>query len=149
MNRNTLKILQVYLWLICAFHLVVGVGLNLFPGMPEVMADAYGAKLEATPEFLYILKPLGAFMLVLGLLAAAAARKPQQHRAVIYGFAILFAIRAFQRLIFSQEIAEVFEISSSRNIGNMLLFFGMAIALVVLDRLVNASEPEATTQPAA
>lgn len=142
MNSNKVKALQAFLWMICAFHVLVGAGLNLFPGMPAIMADMYGAELEVSPQFNYILKPLGAFMFVLGLLAAAAALKPLQYRAVIYGFAALFAIRALQRVIYSQEISDSFAISSSRNMGNMALFFGMAIALVVLDRVVNSGNSE-------
>lgn len=135
MNNNTVRVLQGYLWLICAFHVAVGAGLNLFPGMPSLMADMYGAELPSSASFDYILKPLGAFMFVLGIMAAAAALQPARYRAVIYGFAALFAIRALQRVIHSQEITDVFAISSSRNLGNMVLFFGMAVALVVLERL--------------
>lgn len=142
MNDSKTKVLQTFLWFICAFHIVVGAGLNLFPGMAPFMADMYGAELQSTPQFDYILKPLGAFMFVLGLLAAAAALKPVQHRAVIYGFAALFAIRAFQRVVFSQEIADSFAISASRNMANMVFFLGMAIALVVLERLVNKGGTE-------
>lgn len=143
MNDSKMKVLQAYLWFICAFHIVIGAGLNLFPGMASVMAEVYGAEIESSAQFDYILKPLGAFMFVMGLLAAAAALKPVQYRAVIYGFAALFAIRALQRLVFAQEIMDTFTISASRNMANMVFFFAMAIALIVLERLVNRSGTDA------
>jgi hypothetical protein len=79
---------------------IVGLGLNFFPQMPKIMADYYGATVDWTPQFLYILKPLGAFMLVLGMLAGFAALNPLAHKTIIYGFAILFSVRALQRPLF-------------------------------------------------
>jgi len=79
-------------------------------------------------------KPLGAFMLVLGLLAGAAAANPHRYRAVVYGFALLFLIRAAQRIAFSQEIHDTFGIAVSRNTGNAIFFAVAAVALVVCDR---------------
>ena len=32
MNSKAVGILKAFLWFICAFHIVVGVGLNVWPG---------------------------------------------------------------------------------------------------------------------
>ena len=45
-------------------------------GFPQAMAEYYGAQVTWTPEFLYIVKPIGAFMIAIGVMAAAAARDP-------------------------------------------------------------------------
>jgi hypothetical protein len=83
---------------VCAYHLIVGIGLNVSaPGFLQVMAAYYGAQVDWTPQFLYILKPLGAYMLVMGGLAAVAALNPLANRHVVYGFAALFILRALQR----------------------------------------------------
>ena len=90
MKSNTMMLLKCLMWLVCAFHVLVGAGLNLAPGVSHFMANVYGAQVNWTPEFSYMLKPLGAFMFALGLLAAAAAMNPTKYRVVLYAFAVLF-----------------------------------------------------------
>jgi hypothetical protein len=135
MNSRVLGVLKIFLWLIAAFHLIVGLGLNVSADFPQVMADYYGAQVNWTPEFLYIVKPIGAFMFALGVMAAYAARDPLNHVSTIYGFVVLFAFRGLQRLIFQGEIETAVQIASGRNTGNAIFFLLMAVALVVLLRL--------------
>ena len=142
MKGSAIKFLQGMLWFVCIFHLVVGAGLNLSPQMAPFMATVYGAEVDFTPEFTYILKPLGAFMFALGLICIAAARNPLQNQMIIYGFATLFAIRAIQRLVFAQEISDNFNIGWSRNIVNMIFFLAMAATLLVLERLARKESTE-------
>lgn len=139
MQSNSLKILQILLWMVCASHIGIGLGLNVFPGAAQVIAGVYGAQVDWTPEFTYIIKPLGAFMFALGLICIAAARDPIGNRAIIYGFVTLFVIRAVQRLVFADEIAETFAIEMARNLGNMVFFLGLGAALVVLDRMARSA----------
>lgn len=136
MKNSSLVILKVFIWCICAFHVIVGLGLNVSTEFPPLMATYYGAQVEWTPQFAYIIKPLGAFMFVLGVLAAFAALNPLSHRAIVNGFALLFAIRAFQRLIFQTEIQDTFSITMGRNMGAMVFFFALAASLFVLYRYV-------------
>jgi hypothetical protein len=131
---KAISALQLLMWFICAFHILVGLSLNV-PLIPlDVIARYYGATVEWTPQFVYILKPLGAFMFVLGGLAAAAALKPQYHKAIVYGFVALFALRALQRLIFQQELQTAFSIPSARNLGSMVFFFALAAVLFAVYR---------------
>lgn len=134
MSSKSLQSLKLFLWGICAFHAAVGIGLNVSPAFPQTMATYYGATVEWTPAFLYILKPLGAFMLVLGVLAAVAALKPLENVAIVYGFMLLFLVRAFQRLIHQDELLDVFGITAKHNFGNMVFFTAMAVGLFLLLR---------------
>src|SRR5687768_11032194 len=103
-HRTWLRVLQGYLWVVCAFHVVIGVGLNVHPEFTRVVATWYGAeKLDLNDQLLVLIKPIGAFMFILGVLAGVAALHPLRYRAVVYGFAGLFFIRAAQRLVFGQE----------------------------------------------
>ncbi len=131
-RENVLRVLMV---MVAAFHLVVGIGLNVSPQFVPVMADLYGANVDQwSPQFMYITRPLGAFMLTLGLIAAATAWRPRELRPVVYAFAVLFVIRALHRLLDGSTITEVFGISSGRNLGNMVFFFGLAAALILVDQ---------------
>lgn len=141
MNSMLFKCLQVFLWGICAFHISVGVGLNISSDFPQVMAAAYGAEVRFTPEFLYIVKPLGAFMLVLGVMAGAAAMKPLAYPPIVYGFSLLFLVRAAERLAFRDEIVNIMHIGAGRNVGNMIFFAAMGVALFWLFRAVSRQSP--------
>ena len=132
MKINALAALRFFLWFSCAFHLIVGVGLNVSPAFPQVMAGYYGADVEFTPQFLYILKPLGAFMI---LVVLAAARDPLNNPAIVYALATLLAIRGLQRFVFQDAIVGDLAIESSRNIVNGVVFLLLATTLAVLFRL--------------
>lgn len=132
MKDKTYVALQTLLWGICAFHVMVGLGLNLFPSFPEAMAGYYGASVDWTPQFLYILKPLGVFMLAMGFLAAVAAREPLRHGPIVYAFVAVFVLRAAQRLVFMSVLVEEFQISAGRNFANMVFFFLLGAVLFFL-----------------
>ncbi|HEX2778589.1 MAG TPA: hypothetical protein VHM30_03750 [Gemmatimonadaceae bacterium] len=141
------RILKAYLWFIALFHVFVGVAVNVSPTFTRMIANGYGATVDWTPQFTYILHPLGAFMIILGLLAGAAAREPERYEGVILGFVVLFAIRALHRLVYGDVLTQAFGIAPSRNMTNMIIFAAQAIALFILWR---ASRSRArTVTPAA
>lgn len=135
MNSMTLRALQFFLWFACVFHVIVGLGLNLSPNFPQAMASYYGAEVNFTPAFLYILKPVGAFMLAVGFMAGAAARDPLGNKAIIYGLVLLFVARGLQRIVFQEEIANAVAIATSRNLVNAVFFLLLAVVLAVLFHL--------------
>ena len=128
------RVLKAYLWFIALFHVFVGLSVNMSATFTQMIANGYGAHVDWTPQFTYILHPLGAFMIVLGLLAGAAAREPERYEGVILGFVVLFVIRALHRLVYGGVLTQAFGISSSRNTTNMLVFLAQAVALFLLWR---------------
>ena len=134
MPSTAQRVLTAYLWFIAVFHLFVGLAVNLSDSFTRMIAAGYGATVDWTPQFTYILHPLGAFMIMLGFLAAVAAREPKRYDAVILGFVGLFAIRALHRLVFANVLTTAFGISSSRNMMNMALFAVQAAVLFLLWR---------------
>lgn len=135
MNSKLLGPLKIFLWFVCAFHVIVGVGLNVSADFPQVMAGYYGATVNWTPELLYLVKPIGAFMLVVGAMAGAAARNPLSHRSIVYGLVLLFAVRGIQRIVFQEEIGNAVAIAATRNFANAVFFLLMAVALAALFNL--------------
>lgn len=133
-NSLALKLLQITLWIACVLHLLIGLSLNLEIGLKEwVGSGLYGAQVDwSQPQFVYILKPLGAFMFALGVMAAIAARKPLHNKLMIYGFALLWLIRSLQRLIFWLEIQSAFAIPTGSMISGTIFVFISAVLLVVL-----------------
>jgi hypothetical protein len=133
------QVLQGLLCFVCAAHVVIGVGVNLAPGFPPLIAGIYGATVDWTPQFTYILKPLGAFMLTVGLLAGIAATDPVRHQAVVYAVALLFVIRSAQRVVFADETFRAFGITLARDVAVASFFLALALVLVVLGRRVSAA----------
>ena len=74
MQTMAQRALRLYLWFIAAFHLFVGLSVNMSQPFTRLIAAWYGATVDWTPQFVYILRPLGAFMIILGLLAGFIAR---------------------------------------------------------------------------
>lgn len=143
MSNNLLRVLQVYLGMVALFHAVTGLGINVAQPFMEMTAKMYGAEVDFTPQFVAILHPLGAFMFVLGLLAAAAAMDPLRYRAISYGFAALFVIRALQRVVFKTDLEQAFHIAATRNMINIGFFLAMGITLALLQRAVESRSSEA------
>jgi hypothetical protein len=144
MNNNiALKLLQISLWIACALHLFIGLSLNLDIGLKEWIGSAlYGAQVDwSQPQFVYILKPLGAFMFALGVMAAIAARNPLHNKLMVYGFALLWFIRSAQRLIFWPEIQSAFAIPASSMISGTIVVFLSGVLLVVLLYLAERQRP--------
>ncbi len=129
-----LRPLSALLWLVSASHLVIGASVNLIPGSLPFFAALYGAEISFTLELVYVIKPLGAFMVALGAIAAAAALDPLRHRIVIYCFVLLFVLRSAQRLLFAGEIHDVMGIDTTRNLLAVGFFLLLAAALLGLER---------------
>ena len=134
MPSTAQRALKAYLWFIAVFHLFVGLAVNISDDFTRMIAAGYGATVDWTPQFIYILHPLGAFMIVLGFLAAVAARDPERYDAVVFGFIGLFVIRGLHRVLFGSVLASAFGIPASRNTFNMVLMFAQAILLYLLWR---------------
>jgi hypothetical protein len=134
MTGTRVNALKGFLWFVAAYHLFVGLSLNLSPTFTQLIARAYGATVDWTPQLVYLAKILGAFMVALGILAALAARDPLRHPIVPLGFVILFALRALQRLIFMREIQAAFGQAPSRLVIQFVIMAGLAVALFLVQR---------------
>jgi hypothetical protein len=135
--------LQVLLGLAGVAHVLIGAGVNLSSRFPAVVARLYGAQIDWSPQFAYILKPLGVFMIVLGALILAAARDPVKHGAVVNALVTLLALRILQRIVCRQEIADAFAMTAQRNITNIVFFLILAVAIFVLHRQARKVVPQA------
>lgn len=144
MQSTSMRLLKAYLWFIAAFHLAVGLAVNFSLPLTRAIAEGYGATVDWTPQFVYILHPLGAFMIILGVVAAAAAREPMRYSAVVLGFVALFTIRALHRVVHADTLASAFGIEPSRNMVNMAVFFAQALLLFLLWRAARASSARAS-----
>lgn len=132
MGERALVVLKALLWFVALSHVTVGVGIMLTPDFQRFMAGVYGADVTWTPELQYLLKPMGVFMLGLGLVGIAAALDPLRYRVVVVAFAVVLLLRVGQRVVHRDEIAEAFGLSAGRQLLNGSFFFLLALALLLL-----------------
>jgi len=121
--------------------------LNVDIGLREwVGSSLYNAQVDWSDwQFAYVMKPLGAFMIALGVMAAMAARDPLGNRPIIIGFAVLFTMSGLQRLLFMDEIERVFAIPSSRSLVQMVVMLSLAVVLVILLRAASGGSSRPLT----
>jgi hypothetical protein len=143
MKNRTILALQVLLWFVCLSHIVLGVAIMTSPEFQQKVATIYGARVDWTPQFVYILRPLGAFMTVLGLIGLTAAVNPLRNRVIVYGFAVLLAIRVVQRFVFKDDIEQAFDIEPNRNMIAAGGFLVIAVLLVLLLQIAQRSSGQA------
>ena len=131
---RALSALKVLLWFIAAYQFACGFLLLMTPGFAQLVVGWYGASVNWTDQFTFILKPLGAYMLMTGLIAASGARANVPHPTITTALAILFAINALYRILRFQVIQQTFGIASWHLIGQIVVLLGLALGLTLLSR---------------
>jgi hypothetical protein len=129
-----LRALKMLLWFIAGYQLVCGVLLLLSPAFAQLVVRWYGASVNWTDQFAFLLKPLGAYMLMTGLMAASAARATVPHPAIITPLAVLFTINALYRVVRFQFVQATFGIAPWHLIGQIVTLTALALGLTLLSR---------------
>jgi hypothetical protein len=131
---QALKGLKGLLWFIAVYQFVVGALLLVTPGLAQVVVGLYGSDAQVTEQFTFILKPLGAYMVMTGLIASAAARADIPHPAIITAFIVLFAINVLYRVARFQYIQATFGIPAWHLFGQIIILSALAIGLFAFSR---------------
>jgi hypothetical protein len=115
------------------YHVTVGLIANLSTESVQWMAGhLLGLQIRYNPQLFYIAKPFGVYVLCFGLLLLVAAWNPVKNRAVITVAAILFLVRALQRLLLAQQFETLFGVSPRRNWFFIAVVGLLALALLAL-----------------
>lgn len=107
MKKESYIPLKVFLWLICVYHLIVGITGSFFHHLaPQVAPLLYGVELTLTPQIQLIIIHLGALAIIIAILMAFAAIDPVKNKSIIYAGIVYFAIRIIDRVVFWKLIEE-------------------------------------------
>jgi hypothetical protein len=131
---QALKGLKGLLWFIAGYQFVVGALLLLTPTLAQVVVGFYGSDAQVTEQFTFILKPLGAYMIMTGLIASAAARADVPHPGIVTALILLFTLNVIYRVAKFDYIQRTFGIPAWHLLGQILILSGLAIGLFVLSR---------------
>lgn len=118
------------LWLICLYHVTIGVAAFLPPENVKAAAGAIlGLRLSDEPALYQVIKSFGVYAGVFGVMMGLAAYDPVKNRAMITAGVILFAIRVGQRLTSLDALEQAFGVSETRNLGTVAFVAGLGLAL--------------------
>src|SRR5215813_1753661 len=134
MHMRALSALKGLLWFIAVYQFLCGFLLLMSPGFAQLVVTWYGATVDWTNQFTFILKPLGAYMLMTGLIAASAARANVPHPTIITSLAVLFTVNALYRILKFQFVHQIFGIAVWHLMGQIVVLLGLAAALTLLSR---------------
>jgi hypothetical protein len=149
MRTTSTTALKGLLWFVALSHLSVGLAIMWSPGLQQLMAELYGAEVTWTPELVYLLRPMGVFMVGLGLLGVVAALDPVRYRAIIFAFVVVLLLRVGQRVVHRDEIAQAFDLPVGRQMVNGSFFLLIALALLALAFAAGRQRPKDTAPTSA
>ena len=98
----------------------------------KVSAMLSGAKGNISPEIDYLLKPLGIYIFMYGLLFAYAATDPVHYRVVVIWGAFVLLMRGVQRTALTRKLNQMFHITESTNIAHGIYLIALSSAILLL-----------------
>jgi hypothetical protein len=127
-------IFRVILGFVSGSNFLIGLLImNAGPGAIAGLGRLYGASdVALTPQFLYIVKPLGAYMVTMGALGLAALRDPERDRNIVYGLGGVLLLRSVQRVVWGDEAQAAFGIPSGRMVAQTVFFLALSVSLFYL-----------------
>jgi hypothetical protein len=131
MDRQHL--LQIVLWLIALYHVLMGFGAALSDRVAESLAaSVFGIRLRLTPQASYLVKLLGVYTVVFGVIVMRAAVDPGRYPALLDGVVVLYILRILNRIVHRKLYIEAFETTDPRVRTDiaMLALFGAAVLIL-------------------
>ena len=131
---QSLKALKGLLWFIAVYQFVVGALLLITPDLSQLIVGWYGSDVQVTPQFAFILKPLGAYMLMTGLIASGTARADVPHPSIVAALVVLFAMNVIYRIGSFRYVQDTFGIPQWHLIGQIAILSAIGLSLALLSR---------------
>ena len=126
------RLAQLVLWLLAAYHLVLGAAALLAPGLAvRLVRSLYGAAVPEGGAFRYMTSMIGALALAVGCLAAVAAIAPAEHREVVAALVLLQICRLSCRLRDRRLLAQSLGVSPRSN-GAAVVVLGVECVVLGL-----------------
>jgi hypothetical protein len=131
MNKHTaIKALAGFMGV---YHVVMGLA-GIWSG--DIAASAaytlWHARVHVDPQFSYLAKFLGAYVIAFGGMMLAIAKDPVRYGPLVYVAALLGAIRIVERLVFASELEQAFGIGMDRTIATSVIVLALNGGLILL-----------------
>lgn len=131
---RSLKALKGLLWFIAVYQFTVGTLLMLHPDLSQLVVGLYGSEVRMTAQFAFILKPLGAYMIMTGLIASGTARATVPHPSIVAALVVLFGLNVLYRVFTFEYVRSTFSIPAWHLVGQIVVLSALALSLALLAR---------------
>ena len=131
---SALRTLKGLLWFIAVYQFVVGALLLVTPDLSQLVVGWYGSDVQVTEQFAFILKPLGAYMVMTGLIASGAARAQVPHPSIVAALSLLFALNVLYRIGNFQYVQTTFGIPQWHLVAQIVILAALGLSLWFLSR---------------
>jgi hypothetical protein len=92
----------------------------------------WNATVTVDPQFTYLAKFLGAYVIAFGVMMLAIAKDPVRYGPLVYVAALLGAIRIVERLVFASDLQQAFGIGLDRTIATAIIVAALNVGLILL-----------------
>ena len=115
------------------YHIVMGLA-GIVSGQTAATGAyiLWHATVNVDPQFTYLAKFLGAYVIAFGVMMLAIAKDPVRYGPLVYVAALLGAIRIVERLVFASDLRQAFGIGLDRTIATAVIVAALNAGLIVL-----------------
>jgi len=131
MNQHTgIRLLAGFMGV---YHILMGI-LGIVSGSTAAWGAQvlWHANVTVDPQFSYMAKFLGAYVVAFGCMMLFIAKNPVRYASLVYPAVIVAILRIAERLIFSSELKAAFGIGMNRTIGTIVVVGVLNLGLLIL-----------------
>lgn len=131
MERHTgIRILAGFMGI---YHILMGI-LGIASGSTAAWGAhvLWHANVTVDPQFSYLAKFLGAYVVAFGVMMLFIAKDPVRYGALVYPAVLVAVLRIAERLIFAGELKTAFGIGMERTVGTIVVVGLLNLGLLVL-----------------
>lgn len=131
MNRhNGIRFLAGFMGI---YHILMG-ALGIVSGSTAAWGARvlWHANVTVDPQFTYLAKFLGAYVVAFGVMMLFIAKDPVRYGSLVYPAVVVAVLRIAERLIFAGELKTAFGIGMERTIGTIVVVGALNLGLLLL-----------------
>jgi len=115
------------------YHILMGI-LGIVSGSTAAWAAhvLWHATVTVDPQFSYLAKFLGAYVVAFGCMLLFIAMDPVRYASLVYPALVVAVLRIAERLIFAGELKTAFGIGMDRTIGTIIVVAALNLGLLLL-----------------
>jgi len=115
------------------YHILMGI-LGIVSGATAAWGAhvLWHANVVVDPQFSYLAKFLGAYVVAFGVMMLFIAKDPIRYGALVYAAIVVAVLRIAERLIFAGELKSAFGIGMDRTIITVVVVVALNLGLLLL-----------------
>jgi len=115
------------------YHILMGI-LGIVSGATAAWGAhvLWHANVVVDPQFSYLAKFLGAYVVAFGVMMLFIAKDPIRYGALVYAAIVVAVLRIAERLIFASELKSAFGIGMDRTIITVIVVVALNLGLLLL-----------------